>query len=168
MQFECHYRTDRSFGPNASLHLAATYLERNLPEPYGSKVQTVLTEACCRNLSPARATLEANHERFEEWRRDLPFAELADGGTTLRLCYAAVYPTQEEVQRDSQVLSVKSFQSALGKVAQLVEEAPDLLSSRLDLDFAALSGDVRALQNEAPATLAQLAQLYLEIVPAAG
>jgi hypothetical protein len=101
VQFEFHYRTYRTFGPNATLHLAARWAEANLPGSYGSRIDTVLTEACCRNLSPPRTTLEKINGEFEEWRKTLPFAQLNDQGSTLRLCYAAIYPTQEEVGRDN-------------------------------------------------------------------
>lgn len=162
VQFEFCYRTYSHFGPDATLHLVGRWLEARLTDSYGGGIETLIVEACCRNLSPPKATLEQLHSRFEEFLGTLPIAELYDEGRSIRVCFAAAWPTHADIRRDTQTLSVKAFHRALSKATQLLQDVarPKALAS--NFDYPRLVADVERARKEAPATIADLARLYLE------
>ena len=162
MNIEIAFRTYNSFGPNATLNLLSKWLASKLSESYGGKITSIMVEACCANTSPPKKTLERTHENFEGWLSELPYYEVIEKGSELRICYRAVRYSHDEVQRDSQVLALKTFQVMLRKAAQLVEFTPNLGNAVEGFDSLALSADLKKAEEVGPSNLGQLAELYLE------
>ena len=162
MNIEFHYRTYSIFGGSATLNVAGKWLSSQLRDSYGGSVDSVLIEFCAGNVSPPRKTLEANHERFEEFLKELPIAEFQEKGTELRICSKLIKHYHDEIDRDSQVLSLKVFKNTLSKSAQLLESAPSMIKDTKGFDCAAMAADIKAAITGAPSTLAELAELYLE------
>ena len=159
MKFEFAFRTYNSFIPNATLGLASNWIESRLDEDYGANISSVIMEACCKNVSPAKKTLEKMNQNFEAWLDELPYYELTEKNTELRMCYRAIKYTHDEVSRDSQVISVKTFQQVIAKASQLVEDVPEL--SRLNgFNSKKLANDLKLARSEAPENLDSLIELY--------
>ena len=117
-------------------------------------------EACCYNISPAKKTLETLNERFIGWLDTLPVIEIVEGEKELRLCYKAIGYTHDEIARDSQVLSVKSFQRIIGKTADLLELLPSKLPTLKGFNAPLLIEHLRAAREETPKTLSELVEIY--------
>ena len=110
-------------------------------------------------MSPAKKTLEKMNQNFEAWLDELPYYELTEKNTELRMCYRAIKYTHDEVSRDSQVISVKTFQQVIAKASQLVEDVPEL--SRLNgFNSKKLANDLKLARSEAPENLDSLIELY--------
>ena len=162
MNIEFHYRTYSIFGGSATLNVAGKWLSSQLRDSYGGSVDSVLIEFCAGNVSPPKKTLKANHERFEEFLKELPIAEFQEKGTELRICSKLIKHYHDEIDRDSQILSLKVFKNTLSKSAQLLESAPSMIKDTKGFDCAAMAADIKAAITGAPSTLAELAELYLE------
>ncbi|HAS8537965.1 TPA: hypothetical protein I7754_21450, partial [Vibrio vulnificus] len=83
-------------------------------------------------------------------------------GTELRICSRLVKHYHDDIERDSQVLSLKVFKTTLSKSATLIESLEALNNNLKALDTKALSRDIRNAIENAPQTLRELAMLYLE------
>ncbi|RCU42873.1 MULTISPECIES: hypothetical protein [Alteromonadales] len=156
------YRTYSIFGGNATLNVAGKWLSEHLSESYGGKIESVVFEFCARNVSPPRKTLEASNERFEQFLKELPIAEFQYKGTELRICTKLVKFYHDEVDRDSQVLSLRVFKNILNKSITLLESTPNLLKDMKGFDNFALAEDIKLAVPNAPSTLVELAELYLQ------
>ncbi len=162
MNIELHYRTYSIFGGNATLNVASKWLSSQLLNSYGGSIDSVLIEFCAGNVSPPKKTLEANHDRFEQFLKGLPIAELKNKKTELRICSKLIKHYHDEIDRDSQVLSLKVFKNALSKCAQLLESAPNILKDLNGFNNEAMASDIREAIKISPNTLQELAELYLE------
>ena len=160
MRIEFAFRTYSIFGGNATLNLAGTWLSSKLGESYGGKIESVLIELCCDNVSPAKKTLESNNERFKEFLTTLPYYEITEKGTELRICYRAVKIYHDEVNRDSQVLSLKLFSMILGKAIALIEPANEKVKGLGGFRAKDLASDINMVKSEAPKSLLEIAELY--------
>ncbi|EPF7653832.1 TPA: hypothetical protein ACGVAV_004465, partial [Vibrio vulnificus] len=156
------YRTYSIFGGNATLDVAGKWLSKQLKENYGGNITSIIFEFCAKNVSPPRKTLENNNVKFEEFLLQLPIAEVQKKGTELRICSRLVKHYHDDIERDSQVLSLKVFQTTLSKSATLIESLEALNNNLKALDTKALSRDIRNAIENAPQTLRELAMLYLE------
>ncbi|MBB1391983.1 hypothetical protein H5185_21655 [Shewanella sp. SG44-6] len=157
-----YHRTYSIFGGNATLNVASKWLSEQLKSSYGGKVNTVLIELCVGNVSPARKTLEKNNENFELFLKELPIAEFQDKGTELRICTKLIKHYHDEIDRDSQVLSLRVFKNILNKSIALLESTPDLLKDMKGFENFALAEDIKSAIPKAPSTLVELAELYLQ------
>jgi len=162
MNIEFHYRTYSIFGGSATLNVASKWLSSQLQESYGGSVNSVLIEFCAGNVSPPRKTLEANHERFEQFISELPIAEFQEKGTELRICSKLFKHYHDEIDRDSQVLSLKVFKNTLSKAVQLLESSSGMVKDLKGLGVVAMAEDIKAIIPSAPKTLVELSELYLE------
>lgn len=162
MNIEFCYRTYSVFGGNATLNVASNWLSNQLNDSYGDNINSVLIEFCASNISPPRKTLEANHERFEQFLTELPIAEFQEKGTELRICARLVKHYHDEIDRDSQVLSLKVLKNTLSKSAQLLESAPNLVKDIKGFNSSTMAADIREAIKRAPNSLQELAELYLE------
>ena len=162
MKIEFAFRTYNSFGPNATLVLVGRWVESRIKTNYGGEIETVLIEACCKNTSPPKKTLEKMHSNFDSWLSKLPQYEITEKGTELRISYNAISYTYDEVRRDSAELSVKTFGQVLGKAIQLLESAPEEIGDMKGFDALSLSNDLKSLKEEIPKNLDGLVELYLQ------
>lgn len=162
MNIEFHYRTYSIFGGDATLNVAGRFLSSELRDSYGGDINSVLIEFCARNVSPPKKTLEKNHANFELFVKELPSAELQEKGTELRICSRLVKHYHDEIDRDSQVLSLKVFKRTLNKCIQLLEISSDLVAGLDEFDIAAIVTDVKIAVGKSPNSLAELSELYLE------
>lgn len=162
MNIEFHYRTYSIFGGSVTLNVASKWISKQLRESYCGNVTSVLIEFCAGNVSPPRKTLEANHERFEQFLSELPIAEFQEKGTELRICTKLFKHYHDEIDRDSQVLSLKVFKNILGKSVQLLESSSGMVKDLKGFDPSALAEDIKVIMESAPKTLVELAELYLE------
>ncbi|KJG05921.1 hypothetical protein UB33_11190 [Photobacterium angustum] len=156
------YRTYSIFGGNATLNIAGKWLSKQLKENYGGTITSITIEFCAKNVSPPRKSLEKNNDKFEEFFLQLPIVEVQQKGTELRICSRLVKHYHDDIERDSQVLSLKVFKTTLGKSASLIESSGTKNSNLKGLDTEALSRDIRSVIEKAPQTLRELAMLYLE------
>ncbi|HAS6131202.1 TPA: hypothetical protein I7133_23010 [Vibrio vulnificus] len=156
------YRTYSIFGGNATLDVAGKWLSKQLKENYGGKITSITIEFCAKNISPPRKTLENSNVKFEEFLLQLPIAEVQKKGTELRICSRLVKHYHDDIERDSQVLSLKVFKTTQSKSATLIESLEALNNNLKALDTKALSRDIRNAIENAPQTLRELAMLYLE------
>jgi hypothetical protein len=162
MNIEFHYRTYSIFGGSATLNVASKWLSAQLSDTYGGNIDSVLIEFCAGNVSPPRKTLEANHERFEQFLSELPMAEFQEKGTELRICTKLFKHYHDEIDRDSQVLSLKVFKNTLSKSVQLLESSSGMVKDMKGFDCSAMAADIKAVIASAPSTLEELSELYLE------
>ena len=162
MNIEFHYRTYSIFGGSATLNVASKWLSAQLQESYGGDVNSVLIEFCAGNVSPPRKTLEANNELFEKFISELPIAEFQEKGTELRICSKLFKHYHDEIDRDSQVLSLKVFKNTLSKATQLLESSSGMVKDLKGLDVVTMAEDIKAIIPNAPKTLFELSELYLE------
>ena len=160
MRIEFWYRTYSTYGGSVTLDLAGSWISERLKKSYGGKIETILIELCCKNVSPPRITLEENNERFEIFIRTLPLYETIEKGTELRICYWAVKYTHDEVVRDSQVIALKEFGVVLRKAAALIDSANSNINSLSSFDSKKLSKDITEVLTECPNTLLELTELY--------
>jgi hypothetical protein len=162
MNIEFHYRTYSIYGGSATLNVAGKWLSPMLRGTYGDKINSVLIEFCARNVSPPRKTLEQNHERFEKFLSELPFAEFQEKGTELRFCSRLIKHYHDEIDRDSQVLSLKIFKTTLNKSVQLLESSSELIADLKGFDSSAMATDIQSAIEQSPKSLVELSELYLE------
>lgn len=156
------FRTYSTYGGSGTLNLAGNWVSEQLKETYGGKINSVLIELCCKNVSPPRKTLENDNERFENFLDTLPFYETIEKGTALRICYRAIKYTHDEVDRDSQVIALKEFGMVLRKSVTLIEPANLKLKNLGNFNSAQLAKDISEVLSEAPSTLLELTKLYAE------
>ena len=157
MEIEFHFRTYNSFGPNETLMLISKWCRPQLRGTYGGNISTVVFEACCHNDFPPKVTLEKMHLEFEHWLTELPLAELNANGTELRVCFEAPLYRYREVNRDTQVLAIKTFQNMISKAAKTLQQVDNPTDS---FDIAGLAEDLKALHENAPTT-SERARLFV-------
>jgi len=110
---------------------------------------------------PPRKTLEENNERFENFLKTLPYYEITEKGTELRICYRAIKITHDEVDRDSQVIALKLFNLVLRKAVALIEPAHENIKGLGEFSTKELASDINEAILEAPKTLLEVAELYV-------
>lgn len=162
MRIEFWFRTYSTYGGSVTLNLAGSWISKRLKYSYGGKINSVLIELCCKNVSPPRKTLESNHERFEEFLGTLPRYETSEKGTELRISYRAIKYTHDEIDRDSQVIALKEFGKVLRKAVILIEPADLKLKSLGGFNSEQLAKDISEALSECPSTLLELTELYAE------
>jgi|GEM_PF-4446671 len=161
MRIEFYFRTYSIFGGNATLNLASKYVSSRIKSTYGGKIESVVIELCCGNVSPPRKTLEDNNDRFESFLKTLPYYEITEKGTELRICYRAVKFTHDEVDRDSQVIALKLFNLVLRKAVALIEPAHENVKGLGEFRTKELASDINEAVSETPKTLLEVAELYV-------
>ncbi len=142
------------------MNMAGAWISSQLQPTYGGKIDSVLIELCCRNVSPPRKTLENLNDRFEEYLGELPNYEIQEKGTELKIAYRAVKYYHDEVDRDSQVIALKLFGVLLRKAATLIEPANEKVKGLKDFDSKQLSNDITAVLPNMPKTLLEMVKLY--------
>jgi len=161
MRIDFCFRTYSIFGGNATLNLASNWISSRIKDTYGGKIESVVIELCCGNVSPPRKTLEKNNERFENFLKTLPYYEITEKDTELRICYRAVKFTHDEVDRDSQVIALKLFNVVLRKAVALIEPAHENIKGLGEFSAKELASDINEAILEAPKTLLEVAELYV-------
>ena len=161
MRIEFFFRTYSIFGGNVTLNLAGKWISARIKDAYGGEIESVAIELCCGNVSPPRKTLEGDNERFENFLKTLPFYEITEKGTELRICYRAVKFTHDEVDRDSQVIALKLFNVILRKAVALIEPAYENVKGLGEFRAKELASDINEALSEAPKTLLEVAELYV-------
>ncbi len=159
MELEFNFRTYNSFGPNDTLLLISKWCSPRLKASYGGSISTIVFEACCHNNFPPKVTLERMHSEFEDWLADLPYSEIDSRGTELRVCFEAPLYQHREVQRDSQVLAVKTFQNMISKASKTLSH---IANPDPSFDILGVAKDLGELHAKAPQHLVDLVALYID------
>lgn len=160
MNLHFMFRTYSTYGANATLALAGTWLSRRLAPSYGGEVGAVWVVGRCRNVSPPKKTLEDLHSRFEESFSRLPQMSFVPEAREIELAYDAIRFTHDDVVRDRQVLALWTFRHVVGKAADLARRLAEWPRCPAGFDHAALSRDIASALKDAPQSLEDLVEVF--------